>query len=550
MYRVLLVESAIDAREAVCRALADSPLPFAVDAVDDLDAAAEAAGDPPVDAVLLAAPEPREANEAIVRCCALFASRPVLLLARTADLAFAREALRAGAQDVVAMHERSLAVLSRILLYAIERAGVETRRRALEVEVATLKAMVDALFAYTRDGFVQLDAAGTIERLSPSAADLIGRDEPAAPGCRLATRLNRRDMPRLTALLDRRAPADVATPVTVGVDGTARLLEIGTLPLELAAGDAPHLLKLAELAADFAADSAEATGASTEAGTAGRSAPVAHSMAPPVARTVLSTPTPDRNSRERSAAAGRPGGKTLLAERADVAATPPMAAATRPAALLEALARTATWRLAESAGRGERWGFLVPDPRSAAGIARLAAAGRDDPEIALAWDGLQLRAWQRLVDDASSRLPVLPALEVSYSTSASRSHLERFMTDIAGSPEEIAGAARLLLAQVPKGVHVPTLGKTLRALEAGRGKPALRLPDLETDYRALALGQLALLILDVADLKHALAKDSKAVAAFLARAREAGCATLVRGVGGTVAEALRNRLGIDLTVDA
>lgn len=525
MYRLIYVEPDSAVHETVRQALVGSPLPFAFMPVTDLDTAAIAARDRPVDAVLIALSNDAGAIATIGHCRSLFADQPLIVLTDAGDLAFARDALRAGAQDVVVKTERALAVLSRILLYAIERAGAEARRRRLEVETATLEALLDTLFAHTSDGLVQLDAAGTVRRLSASAADLLGLDRAASPGSRLATHLHQKHAPRLAALLENGRAAGEAAHATVSVAATSRLLAIEPLALDLETNDPPHLLRLAELAADFAGDD------------------------PPPAP-AAAAPRSGRPVEARTTAPRRADADTAVLERpVEAPAAPSTAAATRPAALIAALDRSATWRVAHSTGESASWGFLVPDPKSAPAIARLGAVGRDDPEVALALDGLQLRAWQRLASDCPARLPARPALEVSYGTAASRSHLERYLADLDALPEHFAPGAHLVLVHAPKGIHVPTLGKTIRALEASRGKPALQLPDLDSDYRALILGQLALLILDCADLKRALAKDGKALSSFLARARKEGCATLVRGASGTLGEALRSRLGVDLTAD-
>ena len=225
-----------------------------------------------------------------------------------------------------------------------------------------------------------------------------------------------------------------------------------------------------------------------------------------------------------------------------------MTAATRPLALLEALARTATWRVVESSGDGDRWGFLVPDPKTSAALARLAIVSRDDPDVALACDRLRLRAWKKLVMNAPGQLPALPVLELSYATSASRPHLEHFLGKAITLPGGLFERWQLALGHLPKGIYLPTLVKTIRAI-AERGKPALQVAELAADHRQLPFGQLALLILEVGHLKAALAEDSKAVATLLARAAEAGCPTMARGASGPLAQALRDRLGIDLTID-
>ncbi len=519
MYRLILIEADAAAHAAVLRALADSPLPFAVEPAPDLDAAAATARDRSVDALLLAVPHEDCAIETIGRCRALFPAPPLIVLTAAAGLDFARAALRAGAQDVVVEHERAMAVLSRILLYAIERANAEARRRELQVEARTLEALLDALFAHTTDGFIELDPAGAVRRASPSAAGLIGWGSGEPPGCRLAARLHQHDARRLAAL--RRGPDAVvgAAPLTVTVARTSRLLELRPLPLALEHSETPQLLAVAEIEADFTDDAA------------------------PPANGPLSPP------RGLAPATALPPGQSAAAPTKRPVAPAPTAAATRPAALIAALERAVTWRVAPSSGGRVTWGFLSPDVRSAATIARLAAVGRDDPEVALALDGLHLRAWRSLATKDPDQLPARLALELSYGTCASRPHLERYLAEFAALPKTLSRSAVSVLVNVPKGIHVPTLAKTLRALGTERGKPALDLPELDADYRALGLGQLELLSFAIAEIKGALAKDGKAVGALLARAREAGCATLVRGVGGPLADALRSRLGFDFTVD-
>ena len=533
MYRLIHIEPDEAARRAVLRILAESPLPFAIDNATDLDAAAEAATARPVDAVLLGLAPRADALPLIDRCRTLFEQLPLIVVTETADLAFACEALRAGAQDVVVKHDRALAVLSRILLYAIERAGAAARRRNLEIEAATSRALLDALFANTSECFVQVDEAGTIERSSGAAARLIGLATPPPPGCRLVSRVHHQEAARLTALLDGPKPPSESASSTFrfAIEGTTRLLEVQPLRLDLETGHRPHLLKLTEIAADFAGEIAD------------------------------ESPRPPLPSADQAIASARAASGVALAERrpepplqpgvrpqSQSLATPPMTAVTRPLALIEALARTATWRVVESTGDSTAWGFLVPDPKSVAALARLAAISRDDPDIALACDRLRLRAWKKLVINAPGQLPALPALELGYGTSTSGPHLGHFLGKAMTLPGGLGERWQLCLSQLPKGVYVPTLVKTIRAI-AERGKPALQLPDLAADYRQLPFGQLALLILDVGHLKAALARDSKAVAALFARAGDDGCRTMVRGASGPLAEALRSRLGIDLTVD-
>jgi PAS domain-containing protein len=536
MYRLIHIEPDDAAHEAVLRAIADSPLQFTIERVDDPEAAAEPMAAASVDAVLLSAGGEAEALDLIDRSRRIFATQPLIIVAASADLRFAREALRAGAQDVVVRQEKALAVLSRILLYAIERAGAEMLRRDLEVEARSLAAVVDAVFAHSRDGVVQLDASGTIQRLSPAAATLLGLEITKAPGCRLVSRVRHQEAARLQALLDAARPGGRPSTATFKfeVDGATRMLEVRPLPLGHDSKAPPCLLELTELAADFTAEEPAATGA-----------PAAAARAPAV---------PPQATGERIDTAARASGGVSVMERPapPAAATPaeaPKPAATQPLALIKALDGAARWKAVRSVGAGADWGFLVADPKSAAALARLAAVCRDDPDVALAIDELRLRAWQKLAAAAPNELPALIGLELSYSTSVSRPHLDQYLEAVIEPPGQLFKRAPLVLGHVPKGVHVPTLAKTLRSLAARRDKPALQLPTLDTDLRALPLGELALLILDVDELKQALAKDRQAVTALLDRAAQQGCPTMVRGAGGPLAQALRSRLGVDLTVE-
>ncbi len=533
MYRLIHIEPDDIAHQAVLQALAESPLAFTVERASDPEAAAALAGERTVDAVLVASTPQPGAITAIDHCRTIFAAQPLIVLAETADLAFAREALRAGAQDVVVKQDRALAVLSRIILYAIERAGADARRRSLEREVAVAAALVDAVFANTSDCLIQVDETGAIARSSPSAANLLGLATSPPPGCLSRTLVNRREAARLQALLADATTAGEAGPATFAfsVDGTTRLLEVQPLRLDLEARHPPRLLKLAELAAEFAIEGADERPAANPGPAAGCNPAASRNHSTEAASTST------QPSAARTTAPVRPS------------TTPPMAAATRPMALLEALARTATWRVAQSTGEGAGWGFLLPDAKSAATLARVESVSRDDPDVALGVDRLRLRAWKKLMINAPGQLPALPALELGYGTSTNRPHLDHFLGKAVTLPGGLGDRWQLVLTHVPKGVYVPTLAKTIRALATDGGKPALQLPDLESDYRELVFGQLRLLIVDLAPLKAALARDSKAVAALLARAGNEGCKTMVRGASGPLAEALRSRLGVDLTVD-
>jgi DNA-binding response OmpR family regulator len=537
MYRLIHIEPDEAASRTVLHALADSPLPFAIDRVDDPEAAADILAETTVDAVLLSVAAETAALDLLARCRSVFATHPLIVIAASADLGFARAALRAGAQDVVVRHEKALAVLSRILLYAIERAGAEMLRRNLELKASTLEAVADAVFAETSDGIVQLDASGTIQRLSPTAASLLGLAWPPPPGYKLVSRVRQRDAERLQTLLEKAGHSgDRPSASTFGfaVEGATRILEVRPLPLSQARDAAACLLELSELAADLADDApapveARGTLAPRPAGPLGPE----RATTSPSARTAGGVGLMERPVKASTAAA----------------AAAPMAASVRPMALIDALDRAACWRIARSAGGSADWGFLVADPKSAPALARLAIVSRDDADVALALDELHVRAWRKLAAATPDQLPALVALEVSYATAASRPHLERFLATAAEPPGQLFKRAPPVLGRLPKGVHVPTLAKMLRLLASRHGKPALQLPALDADLRALPLGELALLILDVDELKQALAKSSKAVSAFLAQAAQHGCPTLIRGAGGSLAEALRSRLGVDLTVE-
>ena len=219
----------------------------------------------------------------------------------------------------------------------------------------------------------------------------------------------------------------------------------------------------------------------------------------------------------------------------------------RALALVEGLAQTAVWRCGKTTGGEEVFGFLAADAGSTETLAELHAASAEDAELAVAVDALQLTAWKTIAASAPNSLPKHLALEVSYGTAANRPHLEQLQAQIAKLPPALAKQLVLTLRAVPKGIYVPTLAKTIRAMGTAHGKPALHLTELEADYRSLTFGHLALVVIDIADLKRALAKDGKQVAALLERMRREGCRSVVRGATGALAEALRSRLGIDMT---
>lgn len=572
MNRVIHISSDEAAHRVVLRALAESPLPFDVERAVDPTAAAALAGDCPVDAVLVALPTQAAALDVIGECRITFAAQPLIVLTDSADFAFARAALRAGVQDVVLKSDGALAVLPRILLYAIERAGAEARREQLQTAFATLAAVLDAVLGGTSEAVLQTDAQGTIERSSPGAAELLGFATLPADGVRLSTCLQRQDAARLQAFLDAAAISPEAgfgpaATFNILIDGVTRVLEFRALPVGVDTAEPPRLLELNEVTADFAVD-LDATNDSNGGGDGdwhdgGRERPPASAPAGPRARSG-SASTVDLVSASNVRPVVMPqtiqteaaGDDLATLEQPDKAASdaPREAAAAssaqadRPLELIEQLRRTATWRLAISAGDDAPWGFPVPDQASVAVMTQLAKAIRDDLKLALAFDTLQINAWQALARSAPDRLPACLALEVSYATSANRPHLERLLADVATLPGDVAARVRLVVGHVPKGIYVPTLAKTIRAVGDSHRKPSLHLPELDSDYRALVFRQLELMLLDVVDLKHALAKNGKAAASLLARAKKEGCATLVRGASGSLAQALRNRLGVDLTV--
>jgi PAS domain-containing protein len=545
MYRLRHIEAEPAARKAVLTALADSPLPFTVEPVADPATPPPADGEPPVDALLLGTGGLADPLAAIGVCRHGFPDRPIILLTDVADLGFARAALRAGAQDVVQQHERALAVLSRILLYAIERAGAELRHRRLQAEAAELKALLDAVVARPFEGILQTDAVGTIERLSPAAAALLGTRLPPAPGAGLAEHVEPTDRARLAAFLAGAGTCGGEPAIfTFGPQGAKRQVEVAPIALAGTVEPAPRLFRLAALDAAFGVDEAPAAAIADEA-CQRRTAPSALDEAGQPGATPASggsagtEPTP--SGRAAAAASVR---------RPAAHATPSGPPALGALAQLQALATTATWHGTTTSGGGGPFGVLACDAATAATLERLTAAARENVDLALACDTLRLNAWRDLAALCPAAVPERLLLDVSYTTAASRPHFERLLAAIHADAASLAGRFQLLLQGVPKGIHVPTLGKTIRAMGTSHGRPAVQLPDLNADYRPLVLGQLEVLVLTLADLKFALAHDAKALAAFLARSRSEGCRSLVRGATGPLAEALRNRLGIDMTVAA
>jgi hypothetical protein len=233
--------------------------------------------------------------------------------------------------------------------------------------------------------------------------------------------------------------------------------------------------------------------------------------------------------------------------RDEPAAAMPRDGGQRSLALVEGLAQTAEWRCGKTTGGEAVFGFLAAVAGSAETLAELHAASAEDAELAVAVDALQLTAWKTIAASAPNSLPCHLALEVSYGTAANRPHLDQLQAQIAKLPPALAKQFVLTLRAVPKGIYVPTLAKTIRAMGTAHGKPALHLTELEADYRSLTFGHLALVVIDIADLKRALAKDGKQVAALLERMRRESCLSVVRGAAGALADALRSRLGIDMT---
>jgi PAS domain-containing protein len=545
MYRLLHVEADPTAQRAIVQALAQSPLPFALDQVADAAALAPPFDGTGVDALLLGTRDRASSRATLARCRQWFSSQPIILLADTVDLAFARDALQAGAQDVVQPGERALAVLPRILLYAIERAGAEARGKLLQAEARGLRAALDALLENVLDPILQADPTGALQGATPSAAALIGLDLPLAPGAHLAERVEPADRGRLQAFLTADAARrDAAASFAFrGPDGS-RLLELQPLGVANEPRADAKLFRVAELAADFMAEADAVTAVSR------RSSPPATATAngrcthPDQELSYVARPSRPAAPIAHSQPAAEP------AAGAAVEHTAVAGAAASPLAQLRELAEVATWHASSTTGSPEACGFLRPDEASAPVLQRLAAAARDDVDLGLAVDALQVRGWREVAAGAGEALPDRLMLEVSYGTVASRPHFERLLAEIAASSAGLPERFLLLLQGVPKGIYVPTLAKAIRAMGSSHGKPALQLPDLDTDYRSLVLGHLSSMSMAVEDLKRALSRDAKQVAAFLARARNEGCRTIVRGAAGPLAEALRSRLGIDMTVAA
>lgn len=522
MYRVLHIDADQTARRAVLEALAESPLPFTVEAVPDRATLPPDLAGATVDAILLGTGSQAQALASLARWRQWFAAVPIILLTGSADLAFARQALRAGAQDVVTCHEPALAVLSRILLYAIERAAAEARGRLAKAEAEQLTLLLDALFAGTSDAFLETDADGTIIRAAPAAARTIGLDLPPPPSTYLAEHVPAAERARLTSFLAAGADATASLTMTVGRPGEAgasRLAELSPIALPGATAAGLRLYRVAEIEAAFAvaADDPPLPAAATRVqapGASGQSAPAAPALA------AAPGPSVARAAGEELGALDR----------------------------LRQIATTVTWHGMTATGGDGSVVFLGADPESARQLQALGTSGREDLDLALAYDTLRVEGWRSMAEQHCPAPGERAVLEVSYATVTSRAHFERLLAAVQASSPSLVQRFVLALQGVPKGIHVPTLAKTIRAMGTSHGKPALQLPELETDYRGLELGQLALMILGIDDLRRALTRDARRVATFVGRARAEGCRTVVRGATGALAEALKNRLGVDMTV--
>lgn len=538
MHQLLHIEADETVRRSVQVALAEGPLPFTVTAraclTEDITAA------PPPDALLLGVSAGCDVAAAIERCRIVFSTAPIVVLAEVADLAFARTALRAGAHDVVTRSEKALAVLSRILVYAIERHVSETRGRAFEQSAANLARLLDALLAAPADAVVQTDAVGTIERLSPTAAALLGLDLETAIGTGLAEHLPWSERPRLAAMLHTERVASQPQPASFGVTvgGIKRVLELEPTIIVDQPADGPKLFKVSEVAADFAIDETEPEVATTRRAAASPALVAECEPAPAAEQPQRVQAMPERQCQP----------SPVSVARDEVAAVVPEEdGGQRALSLVQGLAQTASWRCGQTSGSGEAYGFLSADAGSAQTLAQLATTIAEDVDLAIAVDALQITAWKTIAASAPNSLPKHLALEVSYGTAANRPHFDQLQAQIAKLPAALAKQFVLTLKGVPRGIYVPTLAKTIRAMGTSHGKPALHLADLEADYRSLALGHLSMVVISIADLKRALAKDGKQVAALLERMRREGCRSVVRGATGALAEALRSRLGIDMT---
>ena len=539
MHQLLHIEADETLRQTVAAALAEGPLPFAVTAracvTDDVTTA-------PPDAILLGVPAGSDVAAAIEGCRTAFSTVPIVILAEVADLAFARTALRAGAHDVVTCSERALAVLSRIVVYAIDRSISETRSRASEQTAANLARLLDALLAAPVDAVVQTDAAGTIERLSPSAAALLGLDLQTAIGTGLAEHLPWSERQHLAAMLRTERVASQPGPASFGVTvgGIKRVLELEPTIIVDQPADGPRLFKVSEVAADFAIDETEPEVGATRQAAASPVLTAACQPAPAVEQPQCVQAMPKRQCQP----------SPVSVARDEVAAAVPVEdGGQRALAIVEVLAQTATWRFGQTSGSGEAYGFLSADAGSAQTLAQLATSIAEDVDLAIAVDALQITAWKTIAASAPNSLPKHLVLEVSYGTAANRPHFDQLQAQLAKLPPALANQLVLTLKGVPKGIYVPTLAKTIRAIGTSHGKPALHLADLEADYRSLVLGDLALVVIGIADLKRALAKDGKRVTKLLERLQGEGCSSVVRGAKGPLAEALRNRLGVTMTVD-
>lgn len=512
MYRLIHIEPDAAKHRAVAEALTQGPYPFAVEQVRELGTAPPVTEPETVDAVLVRGQPGGPVVDDLRRCRGWFPGRPVIVLTEVAGMTFAQELLRAGAHDVVLQQERALAVLARILLYAIERAGAERRQELLRLESSGLRALLDTLVGNPFDSVLQTDAEGLIERASPLAAKLMGLDAATLAGRHLEEQVEHSDRSRLAAFLDLTASSTRPMPMTFPflIEGRqTRILEVEPIPLGIDLARPPRLFRLAELVADFADEAPPATAAADRA------------EAPPEA--------PGRKG-GRGGAAG-PAGKSLE--------------------LLGRIAKTTVWRcVLSSAAPGGRLGFLSPDAKTAEGLAGLVHLAGENAEFTLALDRLQIAAWLHLASSGSIGSRHRLVFEVSYATCTSHPQLERLRAEVADRMGELASRLIFQLRNVPAGIHLPSLAKVTRAFAKEHGRPGLELADLEQEYRLLPFDHLALLTVPFADLKRALAADAKALSSLLRRARDDGALVAVRGAAGPLAEKLRQRLPVDLTVGA
>jgi len=538
MYRLIHIEPDSAMHRAVVEALTGGAYPFAVEPAAINGKGPPVAAPESVEAVVLGGNAGGSLLDDLRRCRGWFPGRPIIVLTETPGMSFAQEVLRAGAQDVVLKQERSLAVLARIVLYAIERAAAERRQQRLQHAAKGLSALLDTIVANPVDCILQTDAGGVIERASPSALALLGLAGGLPAGLQLEERVRHDDRARLNAFFELTATAARPLPMSFPfvVDGETRLVELAPMPLGIELAEAPRLFRLGELVATAASrdDAAEPP-------PAGEPRPAPPAAAPPAAAPPAAAPPAAAVS---PPAAARPS----VPPASPGACAPP---AGRLADRLEQLGKRVIWRCCLTQGvPGGRCGFLAADPGSAPALAGFAARAGDDADLALALDRLQLGAWQTLVASDLAGSPHRLVVELSYATVTSRAHLERFEAALGALGEAFGARCFVLLRHVPAGIHVPTLVKVTRTLAGVHRRPGLELTEPEADHRLLPFDHLAMLAIGFADLKRAVAADAKTAAAFLRRARNEGALVTIRGAAGPLAEKLRQRLPVDLTVEA